>query len=100
MTRVSVTENHRQPDGNAGMTESHGYFSSVEVAQARAEGIAMMRGKDGGSLHWRQFSPTTWGLMSGQLYTYILVSLLPDLEPAVSLPVPRDATDAAQEQNR
>jgi len=53
-----------------------GEFSSVTEAQS----VALAYGADlTGSyrdLHWKQFSPTTWGLMNGIAYTGILVGVI------------------------
>lgn len=71
--RVSVTRTQRDRDGNAGMTEVHGFYGTVEEAKGHAETLGYLHHPDG-QFHWRQFSLTTWGLMNGQVYTFILVS--------------------------
>lgn len=64
---------HRDAQGNAGMIEDLGSHPTIDTAKTHAEAHAL-RTNPNGNLHWRQFSPTTWGLMDGQLYTYILIS--------------------------
>lgn len=75
MSRASVTMNHRDAQGNAGMAEMLGDHPTVDVAKGYAEAYAL-RTHPNGNLHWRQFSPTAWGLMDGQLDTHVLISWL------------------------
>lgn len=71
MSHVRVTRQNYDSQGNAGMTESLGSYATVEEAKANALGAA---GVDFRTLWWKEFSATTWGLMSGQKHTDILVS--------------------------
>lgn len=77
MSRATVTENHRDSNGNAGMSELHGIHETVEEAKSHALRVAS-RKHGYKNLHWKQFSPTTWGVMNGQVYTFVIVSLIKD----------------------
>lgn len=55
-------------------SESIGIYPSVEEAQRAALSFGAAKVGDFRNLHWRQFSETTWGLMSGGIYTHILVA--------------------------
>jgi hypothetical protein len=69
-----ITRTERDRAGNAGTTEMLGSHPTVEVAKGYAEAIGCQHGARKDALTWREFSPTTWGLMNGQAYTYIRVS--------------------------
>ena len=71
--RASITRTPRDPQGNVGLIEQHGSYRTVAEAKGHAE-VLGHRYHPNGSFHWKQFSPTTWGLMNGQVYTNILVS--------------------------
>lgn len=73
--RAMITETPRDNAGNVGMITNHGSYPTVEQAKGYAKAIGC-RTHSVDSLHWRQFSPTTWGLMSGGVHTGILVSWL------------------------
>lgn len=68
-----LTQTPRDANGNAGQTQILGFFASAEDARANGEMYARATGTTN-HLHWREFSPTTWGLMNGPVYTYILLS--------------------------
>jgi hypothetical protein len=74
MPYASITRTPNDRAGNAAMTEILGDRPSVEEAQLEAAGLAGLYGHGYESLHWKQFSPTTWGLMDGGRYTHILVT--------------------------
>lgn len=72
MDRARITKQNRDAQGNAGMIQELGDHPTVEVAKGYAEAYAR-RTHPNGNLHWRQFSPITWGLMNGQTDTGILI---------------------------
>ena len=74
MSRFMVTHTDRDRHGSMGMTKTLGRADSLDEAKALAEAEAPGCETISGALHWRGFSPTTWGLMSGQLYTFVLVT--------------------------
>lgn len=63
----------RDHKGNVGSIQILGRFDTPEEAQSNGLAHGAAR-NPGARLWWRQFSPTTWGLMAGQLYTNVLVS--------------------------
>jgi hypothetical protein len=67
-----VTHTARDAQGNAGLVQVLGSYDNETDARATGEMYAAAKGAT--ALHWRQFSSTTWGLMAGQVYTYILLS--------------------------
>lgn len=71
--RVMASHTPWDSNGNAGMTSILGMHDAVEEAKRDGEMYATTHGHR--DLHWRQFSATTWGLMSGSLYTNVLVSI-------------------------
>lgn len=75
MSEAHISRIPRDKAGNVGMIEALGSRATVEEAQGYAETIGRLYHPNG-SLHWKQFSATTWGLMNGQVYTNILVSWL------------------------
>lgn len=76
MTKAWITRTPRDRDRNAGIIEPYGARDTVEEAKGYAEKIGAFH-YPGGDFHWRQFSDTTWGLMNGIAYTFILVSVTP-----------------------
>jgi hypothetical protein len=74
--RANIYRTRRNPDGNTERIEgSHGSYSSIAEAQRHAEALGHYY-CPAGIFHWEQFSPTTWGLMSGQCHIHIVVSWL------------------------
>jgi len=73
MTKALITQTNRDAQGNVGDIKALGSRPTVEEAKSYAMDIGAMHHPNG-SLHWKEFSPTTWGLMAGQVYTNILVS--------------------------
>lgn len=73
MAEFMITRTQRDWQGNAGLIESHGSYSTLAEAQGYAVAVGR-RYFPTGRMYWREFSATTWGLMCGQLYTFVLVS--------------------------
>lgn len=75
---ASLTFTHTDRQGNAGQIESLGDRPTVDEAKRDGEDYARMSYPQG-DLYWRQFSPRTWGLMLGSLYTHIRITWVGDL---------------------
>lgn len=75
---MSENERFLITDSSGAIESMVGFAECLPDAQRRAEEHAAWSGIGiHERLSWQQFSPTTWGLMIGQVYTKVLISQVP-----------------------